>query len=222
VYDAAGNGLTILTRRLNVTGGTLQSSSAARFVPDGSANMTANYGRWVRIAGTLEANTGEPIVNAPVELALTSRAATRGKILKTIHTNSDGRYSLSVRAGASRTLTLRHEESGAALTGSLKVKSRISLRAASRRVKSLGTMRLTGRIPGERAKRGASVAIKVRNGRRWRTVAVVRTDRGGAFKFSYRFRRTRHAALRFRAVALRSSDLVVAATPSMSLKVRVG
>lgn len=225
VHDAAGNALTVFgPRKLSVAESTVKGAgaSAARFVPDGSASMVASYGRIVRIAGTLETNTGDPISGASVALAMTSSAATRKRIVRTIHTDYDGHYALTVRATASRSIVLTHEDSGAALAGSLKVRSRITLRAAKRHLRALGKMRLTGKIPSERAKRGASVAIKVKSGRRWRTVSVVRTDRSGAFKFSYRFQRTRHARLIFRAVALKSSDLTVSPTPSKRLPIRVG
>jgi len=53
-------------------------------------------------------------------------------------------------------------------------------------------------------------------------VSVVRANRGGAFKFNYRFRRTRHARLTFRAVALKSGDLTVAPAASNSIAIRVG
>jgi hypothetical protein len=184
--------------------------------------MVATYGRRVRIAGTLETNTGEPIGGAAVALSMTSSSATRKKIAHTIHTDTDGHYTFTFRATSNRAVALSHDDSGAALAGSLKVRSRIALRAAKRRVKPLGKMHLTGKIPSERARRGASVAIKVKSGRRWRTVAVVRTDRSGAFKFNYRFQRTRHARLIFRAVALKSSDLTVSPTPSKRLPIRIG
>jgi hypothetical protein len=224
-YDAAGNGLTVFgPRKLNVTESTVNGSarSAARFVPDGATRMVAAYGRNIRIAGTLETNTGEPIGGAAIALTLTSSSATRKKLARALHTDAVGHYSLTVRATSNRAVALSHEDSGAALAGSLKVRSRIALRAAKRRVKPRGKMRLTGRIPSERARRGSSVAIKVKSGRRWRTVSVVRTDRGGAFKFNYRFQRTQHARLIFRAVALKSSDLTVAALPSRGVAIRVG
>jgi hypothetical protein len=223
VYDAAGNGATVFgPRRILVTGSRLTGLSAASISIDGATSVVANYGKNIQLTGTLRANTGEPIAGARIESTFASSAATRARIARTVHTDADGRFSVTTRASANRTWTLFNADTGARLTGKLKVRSRISLRAARKRVKALGKMHLTGRIPSEPARHGASVAIKVKNGRTWRTVAVVRSSRTGRFKFSYRFTRTSDASLLFRAVALKSSDLTVSPTPSRTLRIRVG
>jgi hypothetical protein len=223
VYDAAGNATTVFgPRRIQVTGSTVSGLSTAQISLDGPTNIVSHYGRRVRINGTLRANTGEPLAGARVESTLDSSAASRARIARVVHTDGDGRFSFTVRALSSRSLTLSNSDSGARLNGRLTVRSRIALTAASRHIPSRGRMKLSGRIPSERARHGANVAIKVRNGRRWRTVAVVRASRAGVFRFSYRFRRIRHATLRFRAVAVKSSDVTVSATPSRTLRINVG
>lgn len=222
-YDAAGNSVTAFgPRRIQVTGSLVTGLSAAKITIDGTTSIVARYGRNVRINGTLRTNTGEPIAGARIDSAFDSKAAKRERFNRAVHTDADGRFSISARALASRTWTLANQETGAKLTGKLKVRSRISLRATRTRVRAYGKMRLTGRIPSERARYGASVAIKVKNGRRWRTVAVVRATRECHFKFNYRFTRVSRATLRFRAVALKSSDLPVAAAPSRGVTIRVG
>ncbi|MBI2691590.1 MAG: hypothetical protein HYX29_06585 [Solirubrobacterales bacterium] len=222
-YDAAGNSVTAFgPRRIQVTGSLVTGLSAAKISADGSTDMVANYGRSVRINGTLRTNTGEPIAGARIESTFDSSAATRSRIGRAVHTDADGRFSISIRALANRTWALTNQDTGAKLTGKLKVRSRIALRTSRKRVRAFGKMRLTGGISSERAKNGASVAIKVKNGRRWRTVAVVRATRAGNFKFNYRFTRVSRTSLRFRAVALKSSDLTVAASPSRSVTIRVG
>ncbi|MGK2879076.1 MAG: hypothetical protein ACSLFF_10975 [Solirubrobacterales bacterium] len=223
VHDAAGNGLTVLgPRSMKVSGSSVTGQSAARFVPDGSTSLRATYGRRVRLTGTLWSNAGEPIAGAEVTAVLKSGAAARRQLVRRIHTDADGRYELLIHATGSRRWTLSHAETAARLTGRLMVRSRIALRASRKRVRAFGRMRLTGRIPSERARHGASVAIKVRSGRSWRTVAVVRTGRDGRFRFSHRFTRVGHGTLRFRAVALKSSDLTVSPTASRPLRIRVG
>ncbi|MBJ7355097.1 MAG: hypothetical protein JHC98_09745 [Thermoleophilaceae bacterium] len=223
VHDAAGNSVIAFgPRRIQVTGSRLTGLAAAHFALDGPTSIVAKYGRRVRISGRLLANTGEPIANARIESTDESSAASRARISRVVHTDLDGRFEMTAKATANRRWTLHHVDSGAKLTGKLKVRSRIALRAVRTRIRPRGRMRLTGRIPSERARHGASVAIKVKNGRRWRTVAVVRSTRTGRFKFNYRFTRTSHASLRFRAVALKSSDLTVSATPSKALRIRVG
>jgi hypothetical protein len=205
-----------------VTGSQVTGFSAAKFSIDGPTRIVGRYGHNVQIKGTLVANTGESIAGARIESTLKSSAAKRTQIARVVHTDRDGRFSVTTKATASRAWTLLNPETGARLTGSLRVRSRVALSAARTRLRPLGTMHLTGRIPSEPARHGASIAIKVRNGRAWRTVAVVRSTRSGRFKFSYRFTRTSHARLRFRAVAVKSSDLTVSPTPSRSVSIRVG
>jgi hypothetical protein len=222
-FDAAGNAVTAFgPRRIVVAGSLVNGLSAAKFSIEGTRSLVANYGRAVQVNGTLRTNTGDAIAGARVEATFDSTAASRTRISRVVHTDADGRFSISTRALANRSWALVNHETGAKLTGKLKVRSRISLRAARKRVNAFGRMRLTGRLPSERAKHGASVAIKVKNGRRWRTVAVLRATREGHFKFNYRFTRISQATLRFRAVALRSSDLTVAARPSRTVAIRVG
>jgi hypothetical protein len=223
VFDAAGNGVTAFgPKQIQVTGSALTGLSAARISLDGPTAISARYGKLVHVHGALHANTGDPIAGARIESHFDSSSAVRARIASVVHSDSDGRFTIPISATASRRWSLEAVESGAQLTGRLTVHSRVRLRAAHKRIPARGRMRLSGSIPGERARHGASVAIKVRSGRRWRTVAVVRTNRAGAFKFSYRFRRVNHARLQFRAVALKSSDLTVSASPSMPLTIRVG
>lgn len=223
VYDAAGNGFTAFgPRAVTVAGGSVAAASAAQFVPDAAGPIRAGYGAVVKLTGTLRGGTGQPLAGANVAATLTSNAAAQGRDVHSAVTDERGRYAFVFKATASRAVVLTHAASGATLDQSLTVRSTLKLRAAHKHVPPLGRMRLTGSIPGARAKRGASVAIKVRSGRGWRTVGVVRANTRGSFRFGYRFRRTRHARLSFRAVALRSGDLTVSPKPSRAVRIRVG
>lgn len=221
VYDAAGNGFTAFgPRTVTSAGGSVTASSGARLVPDAAGPILATYGSIVKLTGTLRGSTGEPVAGASVSAALTSAAAATGRLDHAAITDGQGRYAFLFKATSSRAIALTY--GAATLSQSLTVRATIKLRAVHPRVAALGRMRLTGSIPSARTRRGASVAIRVRSGRRWRTVGVVRASTRGAFRFSYRFRRTRHARLSFRAVALRSGDLAVSARPSRSTTIRVG
>jgi hypothetical protein len=200
----------------------LATTAAAQFVPDATGPIRATFGSIVRLTGTLRGNTGQAIAGASVAATLTSAAAAKGSVGHTATTDGQGRYVFLFRATSSRLIRLTHPASGAAYPQALTVRSKLKLRAARSHVAPLGRMRLIGSLPTERTRRGASVAIKVRSGRRWRTVGVVRASTRGAFRFSYRFRRTRHARLRFRAAVVRSSDLAVSASASKPVTVRVG
>lgn len=223
VYDAAGNGITVFGPRVVsvATTGALAEPGGARLTPD-SRSVISAHGKAVRLTGTLRSVAGSPLANQPVEATLSSTATAVGTRHMHAITDAAGRYEFDLKAASSRAVSLRHTASGATAGQRLIVRARLRLRARSTRVPPLGRMRLSGSIPTERTRRGASVAIKVRSGRTWRTVGVVRATTRGGFKFSYRFRRTRHATLRFRAVALKSSDLAVSPRASEPIRVRVG
>ncbi|MFT4048564.1 MAG: hypothetical protein QM648_01855 [Solirubrobacterales bacterium] len=223
-YDAAGNGVTAFGPRTITVASELgaKAAASARFLPDSPRLIKTTYGKRLRIAGTLMSNSGDPMAGAPISIAMISEAAAvRERRLAAI-TDGAGRYAFTVKATAARTIALSQAASAASFEHSLAVRSKLKLRAARSRVRALGRMRLTGRIPTERTRSGASVAIKVRSGRRWRTVGIARADKRGVFAFSYRFRRTTSAAFVFRAVALKSGDLAVTPLPSSAVRVRVG
>lgn len=225
VYDAAGNGLTVFGPRLVAVGGAQAksaNSAAVRIEPDETGTRTASFGREVQFAGTVRDAAGAPVSAADLTASFSSPSAAKRTITRRLTTDGAGRYKFAMRATASRAVSLTHAASGARSDQSLIVRSQLALRAKRKRVRSLGRMRLTGRIPSAPTRRGASVAIKVRSGGSWRTVGVVRASKRGMFSFAYRFRRTRHARLAFRAVALKSSDLAVKTTASRSVRIRVG
>ncbi len=221
VFDAAGNATTVVGPR-EVSVGTLTGRSASGFAADGAENLTANYGRRLRIGGVLLGSSGEPLQAAQVDVAMLSPAASRPKRQMRILTDAAGRYAVSFRATSSRSITLTHAATGSTLAHRLTVRSRVRLAAAAGRVRPLGRMRLRGSIQTERTKKGASVAIKVKSGRAWKTIGVARASQSGRFSFAYKFRRTRSARFIFRAVVLRSSDLAVSPRASNAVRVRVG
>lgn len=221
VYDAAGNGLTVLgPREVSVAG--VSATAAARLIPDRGDGLTARYGRRVRLGGELTTRAGAPIAGATIELTMSAPAAARSRRVVSVVTDAAGRYSLTTVARSSRSISLLHRASGAVADQRLTVRGPLRLAAKRRRVAPLGRMQLRGSIPTERIKRRATVAIKVRSGRGWRTIGLARSDRNGRFAFNYRFRRTRSASFVFRAVAVDSSDLPIAPQPSNRVRIRVG
>ena len=107
-------------------------------------------------------------------------------------------------------------------TSRAKPTRRVQLRALRQRIKPYGRMLLSGRIRAGRLQRGALVEIQLRSGRGWRTIAVRRTNSTGMFRFRYRFRRTAHARLAFRARVRPDNELPVKPLPSRTVRVRVG
>jgi hypothetical protein len=225
VEDAAGNTATAFgPRRVDVTKeqATASSTATARFIPDKSGSFITTFGMSKRIAGKLVDAAGSPIPASAVEVEMTSDSAVRRRSVRRLTTGSDGRWAITVPGTASRKVEFTHVATGASLEKRVKVRSRIQLRAARSRVAAFGRMRLIGRLPSEKARRGASVEIQARGPRGWRTVSVRRLARSGRFAMTYRFRRTAHAKFRFRAVVRASSDLTVTPQRSRTVRVRVG
>jgi hypothetical protein len=72
-------------------------------------------------------------------------------------------------------------------------------------------------------KRGVTLSFQWRDGKKWRTFTQFRSDRKGAFRYSYRFKRTfRPTTYRFRVVVGAGQvDYPYAASTSNQVKVRV-
>jgi hypothetical protein len=227
VFDAAGNSATAFgPAALGVSNSGpagLKAAASARFEPDQAARVVTSYGRRPTVSGRLLTNSGAPISGAAVEISERVAKAGAPQVLAgTVTTDSRGRYSFHPRGTASRALELTHAASGAKTTTAVQVRSRVRLRSAKSHVKPYGRMLLRGRIPSERLARGATVEIQAKARRRWRTVAVRRTNGAGSFKFNYRFKRTAHGSFSFRARVRKTSDLPVEPLVSRAKRVRVG
>lgn len=226
VFDAAGNaatafGPTAMTVTPAQSAG-VGALATGRFVPDRPGTRTADYGMTTRLSGTLVDRLGNPLAAATVRVSMRAPAARVRERVREIVTGSDGRYAVSVPGTATRSVELAHLGSGASLTQKVAVNSRIALRAARGRVPSYGMLRLRGRLPSEKARRGATAAIQVRRAGGWRTIAAPRVSREGVFALAYKLRRTAHATFVFRAVIRPSSDLTVTPKASRPVRVRVG
>ncbi|HEV2074840.1 MAG TPA: hypothetical protein VGR10_01215, partial [Thermoleophilaceae bacterium] len=74
----------------------------------------------------------------------------------------------------------------------LAVRARSSLRVSRHRVRNGDRVRFKGRLLGERVPaRGKLLQLQARYRSRWRTFALVRSSRRGAWRYPYRFGGTR-------------------------------
>jgi len=224
VFDAAGNSTTAFGPR-SVDGPpapVTAKSIGARIVLDHAAGRRIGYGRGLTVSGALVSAAGTPITGAELTVSQYASAVRLSTRAVAVNTDSAGRFSLRLTPRSTRRVTVEHALTGAAATQEISVRSKLKLRALHRRVAPFSTMRLRGSVQTERTRRRASVAIKVKSGRRWKTIGIAPVSTRGRFAFSYRFKRTRHARFTFRAVAIESSDFAVEAMPSNRVRVRVG
>ena len=205
VADAAGNETIAATAAVAVRGtvpiGTPNGAGASR-----AARLTAVFaGKRPRtrrvsfrgqptIRGRLVGENGSPIAGAAIDvLSRERRAGATVAALATATTGADGRFSLTLPSGPSRTITVRYT----AFSGDATPAARVSLRAlvrasltasVSHRAPHIGRLlRIRGRLR-HLPRRGVDVAIQARDGRVWRTVDTVKTGAGGRYSWPYRFR----------------------------------
>jgi hypothetical protein len=175
------------------------ASDAARFTGRRHRTVTTSFRhRRVRVRGHLVGPDGTPIAGAAIEvLAQLHRAGSQFHDIATVHTSRKGGFSFKAPPGASRTLRFgyRSHVNDAAFTATLDVLQRVrasaTLRASRRVVADGGAVTFRGRLRGGYVpRRGKLVELQASDNGRWRTFALVRSDRRGNFHLRYRFTRT--------------------------------
>ena len=111
-------------------------------------------------------------------------------------------------------------------TATLKVlvSGRVALHANHRRLRNGQAVTLSGRLAGGLVpRRGVTLAVQWKDGRRWRPFAQIRTDRRGAFRYAYRFTRTHGRVVYALRVQITKGqvDYPFAAVSSRTVKVTV-
>jgi hypothetical protein len=187
------------------------------------------YGRTETVLGKLLAPGGLPIAGAQIEtLATPSYAGARTAALASPVTGPDGSFTLRVPKGASsRTLRFAYrshigDPQPAALRAlTLIVRAAVRLSIAPHTA-SVGTrIHFAGRVLGAPVPAiGKLLVLEARSGGgAWIKFNVVRSDRGGRFRASYRFRFPGPARYQFRAVSEAEGDYPYAAGSSNAVVV---
>lgn len=201
-YDEAGN-LTTTTRRANgttmVLANPLKATTTLRaaFLPRG-LSRTVPYGRRVLLRGHLTTGLSSGLDGRPVRIVERFAAGAHPAIrASTLETGPGGSFSIRSASGPSRTIELYFAGAptlarsvGPALH--LNVRSRVRLRA------SAGTARVggkplvfVGRVvaePGTIPREGVPVQLQFRLSHSpWSEFRTVQTNRGGRFRYAYRF-----------------------------------
>jgi hypothetical protein len=183
-------------------------------------------GRLVTAAGAGLAGRSLRIVSRPWRGAFARRR------VDAIDTGPHGGFRFALPAGPSRRIALRYRGASRWAASrraglALRVRGAVSLRATPQTLRTGEFLRLLGRVGSRGAplpRRGKLVAIQYyeTGARRWRPVAIVRSDRGGRFRTAYRFRYVTGAAtVRLRAVALAEERWPYAPGASRPVTVRV-
>jgi hypothetical protein len=219
VTDAAGNvtpwGPVAFTVPTKASNGAKNTAPGAVPVPGGSpvavdgrltVTSTPTKSGLLRPSGRLTTAKGTPIARAKVRLTRTRIGAKRPVTteLKTVRTGKDGRFTAAtLPEGAWNVGAAAVVRDGTATAARLlKTPLRVTADSSPRRLRTGGRAVLAGRLTGAGlSRKGAPVRIQVIAGGRWRTVAAVRTDAVGRWRWRHRFTKvSRPTLFSFRAV----------------------
>jgi hypothetical protein len=227
VLDAAGNGAAVLDRTLTVAnpiggaglgaagagapngmGASTQALLSARWRRTSRKLLTSAFPRRETIVGRLTGPGGAPIAAAQIELAATPAFAGAASVaMRGTRTRSDGSFSLTLPAHlSSRTLRLNYRarigEPQPAATALLRlgVRAPLTLSITPSSTRRGGTIHFRGRLAAGPIPRGGKpLILEARSGRgAWIQFHVVRTDRRGRYRSSYRFKFPGPATYQFR------------------------
>ncbi|MCW2985195.1 MAG: hypothetical protein JWR63_2765 [Conexibacter sp.] len=139
--------------------------------------------------------TGKAVADAQLDIA--TKVGATAAVAADTTTDGAGHAVLRLAKGASRAITVGYrmyaDDPVARATASLKVlvNGKVSLKANHKHLHNGQSVRLRGALAGgEIPKRGVSLAVQWKDGRRWRPFAQIKTNSKGRFSYAYRFTRT--------------------------------
>ncbi len=227
VTDAAGNSAPVLDREITISNpaplggpnGSNASSSAALTVGwqgTSRARLVSGYGRVHTILGRLAGPGGVAIAGAQLDCSVTAAyAGAKAAPLSCPRTGADGRFTVRLPRGSdSGKLAFAYRAHlGDALpvatrTLSLAVRAGVSLRVSPHTASVGRRILFSGRLLGGPIPHGGKqLVLEARSpGGPWIEFDVVRTDRRGRYRSSYRFKFAGPVSYRFRAVSELDAD----------------
>ena len=214
----------------NGTPASMQASLTVAWVGTRGPHLTVLYRRAVTVAGRLVGPGGAAIAGAQIGVeALPTYAGAAVAAMPTVHTRSDGRFTLRLAGGlSSRTLRFSYEahigDPTAAATAALTltVRTAVSLAVAPRTTRVGRTIHFQGLLQGSPIPRGGKqLVLEARSpGGSWLEFDVVRTNAVGRYRASYRFKFPGPAVYQFRVVSEAESDYPFAPAASNTVVVR--
>jgi hypothetical protein len=225
VTDAAGNSALVLERNVTVdnpapTGGpngtnaSAGASLAVGWKGTRKTHVDRGYGRTETIVGRLTGPGEAPIGGAHVEvLATPDYTGARTAALPDVVSEADGGFTLRVAAGASRSLRFEYSDQlggppVVTSTLSLSVGAGVKLAVAPHTTRVGRSIYFSGRLRGGPIPSGGKpLVLEARSpGGTWLEFDVIRSDAGGRFHASYRFKFPGPASYQFRVVCEAEAD----------------
>ncbi|HMY25818.1 MAG TPA: hypothetical protein PLJ59_05775 [Solirubrobacterales bacterium] len=242
IADGAGN-LTVTDRRANGSqmivrtplldetqvSASLGSSRASR----GRGTVEIGYGERAHLEGRLTGVESGGLGGATLTVTETPFPGSRAKVTsRQVRTDARGYFDLWLARGPGRrvvvgfagTRRLQGSDSGVL---ELRVRGRLGFKARPKRLRTGRRVYFTGRVAARGAwqpTRGNLIQIQYfeESARRWRPIALTRTNRYGRYRSSYRFRYiTGLARIRLRALLVPSSRFPYSGAASKPVVIRV-
>jgi hypothetical protein len=238
--DAAGNSAPVLDREITVanpspvgapngTNASTLASLSAAWSGSRKARISSAYGRRHTLIGRLTAPGGTPIAGARIDCAATpAYQGARSVAMACPRTGADGRFTVRVPGNASsRTIRLAYRAHvgdvlpAATRTLGLTVRAGVGLRVSPQTTSVGRTIHFTGALRGGPLPRGGKqVVLEARSpGGPWIEFDVVRTNREGRYRDTYRFKFPGPVDYRFRAVSEGEADYPYATGDSNVVRV---
>jgi hypothetical protein len=215
----------------NGDGASDQARLTAHWGVRGSRTLLVSaFGRSHVVRGRLRTQDGAPISNAVIDLVSKTTAVNARELAKRNgpRTASDGSWRLVLpRDVSSRDLAFRYRSHvgdtipTATATVHLRVRAGLRLAIHPRHARRGQAIRFAGRLLGAPLPRGGKQIVLMARASRgaWVRFNVIRTDREGRFRTTYRFQQPGTATYRFRALSLAEAAYPYAAGGSNVVRV---
>ncbi|HEY6762574.1 MAG TPA: hypothetical protein VI318_23935 [Baekduia sp.] len=201
-----------------------------RFEHVQGGRMKLGYGKASVAQLVLTCTTsGKPIADAKLEIA--TKTGTRAAVASDVTTDGAGHATIRLAKGASRGITVGYrmysDDALARAVATLKVlvNARISARADRKHLHNRQAVTLRGALAGGQVpKRGVTLAVQWKDGKRWRPFAQIKTNKYGRYAYAYRFTRSSRTVVYQLRVQIAGGqvDYPFVATSSKPVKVTVG
>lgn len=191
--DGAQAGFTIPVRQESVVTAGLSQIKGAKAATSTTTRLMVGYGRSAQLAGRLTTRAGAPIAGAALSLTAIQQGAPP-RVVASATTDAKGSYSVTIPAGATRTIVVRYAGGPVARSTSVEAKllvaGRVSLKVSHKSVRGGKGVVLSGRVSYAGASlplRGKVVelAFRASGGRTWKQTR--RCDAAGHFSFLYSY-----------------------------------
>jgi hypothetical protein len=228
--SGSGGGGGSRTETQNGQGPTATAAIAATFEGTRKRTITVKWGVKRKITGTLLGRDGQPIVGAKLDVTSTPQLmGAQASSLGQVATDAKGRFSYKLPAGVSRTIRFGYKRILEATTYAqttevvVQVIPKVTMKADRTSLRNKQAVSFTGKIAGAPAGVRKIVELQALDGHRWRTFASTRVaNKGGTFRYRYRFTRTaRSTVYQFRAIVRSEKGWPFTTGQTQSLKVKV-